>query len=115
MFTLSGLILEVGKIYFGIFGVRLVSLLFVFLRVIIKIMRTDSGPYPSGTPPGAAFIRRPPEPASPPAPQPASSPAPPHARRRSLAAAVEVDSAAGFFRKLLVFTGFRLVFLDLFF
>ena len=32
MFILSGLILEVGEIYFVIFGVRLVFILFVFLR-----------------------------------------------------------------------------------
>ena len=41
MFILSVLILEVGENLFRIFEVRLVFLLFVFLRVIIKKTRNQ--------------------------------------------------------------------------
>ena len=95
MFVLSGLILEAVENLFRDFGVRLVFLSFDFLREIIKNTNRPTGRTRAGLRPGAAYIKRRPDPpahpASPPSRQPtaaqtlAVSPPPdPRRRRRAM-------------------------------
>ena len=114
MFILSGLILEVGEIYFGIFGVRLVFLSFDFLREIIKKTNRPTGRAQAGLRSGGTIYSAAPAPeAQPPRPrQPAPPPAHaaaagPHRQTLTLAAAAARSAAAASRRR-----DFRAVFLE---